>query len=295
MKRLSKGAVLMMTLLVLFIISLIAATLMSRAYLQTSLLWNRQSKAQLDLFNKGVVNWVKVMLWVDQKHRTPTTLNDSWAIPLDHTTIHGGTITGKIDDAQSRWNCNNMVYGGVLHKSQVMIFEKLLRILKLPTELAISLAQALVHDSFGHSKIHRPTYLIDISELYALPEFSDTVIARLRPYVTALPGYTKVNANTASPEVLAAVVPSLDMSSVQHLIAKRDMSPFYNMEELYYFIESMIPSSKYPFSELLEIVLRSDYFSLSGFTEKNGAKSPITVLIKRDLQGKPYVIWFKRS
>ncbi|CUT17218.1 MULTISPECIES: type II secretion system minor pseudopilin GspK [Candidatus Ichthyocystis] len=290
-----KGAILMMTLLVIFIVSLIAATLMSKSYLQISLLENRQSSAQLDLFNKGVIDWVKVMLWVDQRRRTPTTLEDVWAIPLDHTTVYGGVVTGRVQDAQALWNCNNLVYSGFLHESQVKIFEKLLGILNLPTELAATLAQALLHNSFGHYRQPHSSYLLDISELSALPGFSDDVISKLRPYVTALPGYTKVNVNTAPQEVLAAVISSMDMRSVQHLVARRIIAPFSNFQELGSFLAGVSPSLSNVFEDLIQITLKSDYFLITGFTEKDDTKSPMTALIRRHLRRKPYVVWFKRS
>ncbi len=290
-----KGAILMMTLLVIFIVSLVAATLMSRSYLQISLFENRQSSAQLDLFNKSVIDWVKVLLRVDQNHRTPTTLEDTWAIPLDHTAVYGGIVTGRVQDAQALWNCNNLVYSGFLHEDQVKIFEKLLRILNLPTELATSLAQALLHNGFGHYQSPHPSYLLDISELSALPGFSDEIISKLRPYVIALPQYAKVNVNTAPQEVLAAVISSLDMRSVQHLIARRKVSPFSSFQELSSFLGTISPSFRDVFDDMLQLTLRSDYFLITGFTEKGDTKSPLTALIRRSFRRRPYVVWFKRS
>ena len=50
-----------------------------------------------------------------------------------------------------------------------------------------------------------------MAELALVRGFDDGVRARLRPFVTALPRFTAVNANTASPEVLAAVVEGLGL------------------------------------------------------------------------------------
>ena len=50
---------------------------------------------------------------------------------------------------------------------------------------------------------------------------SPEVMRRLEPYVVLLPTATAVNANTAPREVLAAVVPGLDISGAERLLQVR--------------------------------------------------------------------------
>ena len=51
--------------------------------------------------------------------------------------------------------------------------------------------------------------MIQVEELYRVRGFDAATVAKLRPFVTALPARTPVNVNTAPREVLAAVLPEL--------------------------------------------------------------------------------------
>jgi general secretion pathway protein K len=53
----------------------------------------------------------------------------------------------------------------------------------------------------------------------------------LRPYVTALPTRTSINVNTASPEVLAALVGGLSSQDAYNMVAKRDRIYYRNTED----------------------------------------------------------------
>ena len=51
----------------------------------------------------------------------------------------------------------------------------------------------------------------------------------LEPYVILLPEPTKVNLNTAPREVLAAVIPNVDLGSAERLVQVRQRSPFKDL------------------------------------------------------------------
>ena len=106
---------------------------------------------------------------------------------------------------------------------------RLLEILALPDALAASLADWLDADGepqpqdgaeSGYYQGLQPPYLAanrplgDVAELALVRGFDEAARTRLRAFVTALPRFTPVNVNTASPEVLAAVVGNLDRKSV---------------------------------------------------------------------------------
>src|SRR5205807_188434 len=54
----------------------------------------------------------------------------------------------------------------------------------------------------------------------------DDSARRMAPYVTLLPIPTSVNLNTAPREVLAAVLPGLDLGSAERLVQERQRNPF---------------------------------------------------------------------
>jgi general secretion pathway protein K len=57
-------------------------------------------------------------------------------------------------------------------------------------------------------------------------------IAKLAPFVIVLPARTAVNANTASREVLVAVLDGLDLGTAERLMQVRQRSPFGNLDDI---------------------------------------------------------------
>src|SRR5205085_2034572 len=109
----------------------------------------------------------------------------------------------EIDDQQAAFNLNNLARNGVPSPLHMAQFRRLLGILDLPETLAAPL----------------PAYLplLEAAELARVPGFDAPVRERLRPFVTALPRPTAINANTAPPEVLAAVIEGLDLDAARAL------------------------------------------------------------------------------
>ena len=68
--------------------------------------------------------------------------------------------------------------------------------------------------------------MTDVSELALVRGFNDQVRERLNPFVSALPANTAVNVNTASPEVLSAVIEGLDLDAARALVAQRERAYF---------------------------------------------------------------------
>ncbi len=56
-------------------------------------------------------------------------------------------------------------------------------------------------------------------------------VAALQAHVTLLPGRTPVNLNTASPEVLQAVLPGLSRAAANQLVARRASKPFASLSD----------------------------------------------------------------
>ena len=57
-------------------------------------------------------------------------------------------------------------------------------------------------------------------------------IAKLRPYVTLLPQPSPVNLNTASKEVIAAVIPGLNLAIADRLVQTRQRQPFKQLGDV---------------------------------------------------------------
>lgn len=77
-----------------------------------------------------------------------------------------------------------------------------------------------------------PLLMTSVDALLDVPGFTPEAVARLRPFVTILPTTTPVNMNTASAEVIAAIMPGMSLSSAQALVARRQTVFFHNLADV---------------------------------------------------------------
>jgi general secretion pathway protein K len=129
--------------------------------------------------------------------------------------------------------------------------------------------------------------LMDTAELALLPGFDAAVRSRLRPFVAALPRYTPVNVNTASPEVLAAVVRDLDLDDARALTANRSRAYFRNLSE---FLVQLPPGAAVDGND---ITTASQFFIASMRVTIGDAQARGSALLMRDAPGWPAVVWRK--
>ena len=73
-----------------------------------------------------------------------------------------------------------------------------------------------------------PLQVISVDSLLDVPGFTPEAVERLRPFVTVLPTTTAVNMNTAPAEVIAAVVPGMNLSQAQAFVARRETVFFHD-------------------------------------------------------------------
>ncbi|MEX0958587.1 MAG: type II secretion system minor pseudopilin GspK [Burkholderiales bacterium] len=269
--------------------------------------WSRASELTADhvqakvLIHAGV-DWSRAVLAYDRRLSNVDHLGEPWALRLPSMPIENGELTGHIEDQQGLFNLNNLIKGGRVNPAQLANFQRLLETLGLPAALAHTLADWLdtdgepqpqggAEDDFYLSlpapylAANRP--LTDVAELALVHGFDDAVRARLRPFVTALPGFTAVNANTASPEVLAAVVEGLGLDGARNLVAQRENAYFRGWEDFY----SHLPPGLIVPTE--NISTGSKYFLASVRVTIGGARARGSALLAREISGWPAIVWDK--
>jgi general secretion pathway protein K len=157
----------------------------------------------------------------------------------------GAAIEMTVSDPQGLFNLNNVVRGGRPSEPDIAMFRRLLSMLKLPEALADTLLDAIDADSQttfpgGAEDLdylamdpprrapNRP--LLDVSSLGRLKGFSAEAIARLAPFVTALPESTTLNLNSAPAEVLRALIPGLDEGAARSIVSERSAKRFDSVD-----------------------------------------------------------------
>ncbi|MGI9235336.1 MAG: type II secretion system minor pseudopilin GspK [Woeseiaceae bacterium] len=194
----------------------------------------------------GSEGWVRTILRDDQANSTDDHLGEIWAteipaLPIDAEAVQG-EIYGQIEDLQSRFNVNNLLdANGKIDQPSLRQFERLLEALALEVRLASVIADWLDADQTesipygaedplytGLTPAYRTADqpIATITELAAVDGMDASSLAILLPHVTALPGRTAVNVNTATGPVLQSLGDNITTSDAEGLIALREDGGF---------------------------------------------------------------------
>jgi len=283
------------------------AALAATAIMVSQSTWSRQVEltaghAQAQFLMQAGLDWARAVLSDDRRVSDVDYLGEPWALRLPPIPVENGSLTGHIEDEQGKFNLNNLLKDGKVNLAQLAQFRRLLSILALPPALAGALADWIDADSEpqpqdGAEDAYylslQPPYLtanrplIDVSELALVRGFDDDVRTRLRPFVTALPRFTPINANTASPEVLAAVVEGLGLDGARAMVEKRARTYFRTYSD---FFNQLPPGLIVPTEN---ISVSSDYFIATTRISIGGAQAHGSALLARENAGWPTVVWRK--
>ncbi|WP_042339365.1 type II secretion system minor pseudopilin GspK [Paraburkholderia ferrariae] len=125
-----------------------------------------------------------------------------------------------------------------------------------------------------------PLVMTNVDALLDVPGFTPEALARLRPFVTILPTTTPVNMNTASAEVVAAIVPGMSLSSAQTFVARRQSVFFRNLGDVQLALQgSGVPQAAID-TTLCDV--NTSYFLVHGRVQHERAEVDRTTLVWRD-------------
>ena len=260
------------------------AALTATAMMVSQSTWSRQAElstghVQAQLLIQAGLDWSRALLSDDRRASIADHLGEPWALQLPPIPVENGTLAGRIEDQQGKFNLNNLLRNGKLDSAQLARFVRLLSILGLQPALAGTLADRL--EASGGP-------LTDTADLALVRGFDERVRARLRPFVAALPRFTAVNANTASPEVLAAIVEGVDLDRARAIVAQRERAYFRDFSD---FFRQLPPGLIVPTED---ISVGSSYFIATMHVKLGGAQARGTALLARGNDGGwPVVLWSK--
>lgn len=283
------------------------AAVATAAMMTTQSIWSRgleleADHAQAQVLIQAGVDWARAVLGDDRRLNDVDHLKEPWALRLPPMPVDNGELAGYIEDQQGAFNLNNLVAGGKINVAQLQRFRRLLAVLGLPDALASSLADWLDADSELQSgegaedeyylslpspylAANRP--LADVAELARVRGFDSDVRARLNPLVSALPVNTAINVNTASPEVLSAVVDGLDLDAARALVAQRERAYFRDYTDF----ASRLPRGVEIANS--EFRVKSNYFVARVRVTIGGGEARGLALLSRSDIGWPAIIWRK--
>jgi general secretion pathway protein K len=242
-----RGVAVLTAMLIVTIGTIIAVNLMWQATLDIRRAESALAADQGLMFVQGAEAWAADILRQDQVDSPNSdNLSEQWAIALPALPVDGGTITGKLEDLQGRFNVNNLLQAdGTENELARKQFERLLNSLDADPALAGAVVDWLDPDTdmrfpsggedVSYSGIDPPYRtangtITTVSELMAVAGFDREIYTRVAPYVAALPIGTKLNVNTASDLVLASLSDDIDIATAGALVDERAGAEFPDID-----------------------------------------------------------------
>lgn len=245
----------------------------------------------------GAEAWAADFLKRDMQESQNDHLGETWARPLPPLPIEGGTVEGRLEDMQGRFNLNNLVHGdGTPNPVAVQQLERILALLEIEPSWAAAMADWIDQDTqpgfpdgaedtiyTGMDPPHLAANMpvTRVSELLVLPGFGPERYARLRPYVSALPVGTPLNVCTAPGVVLDALSENAREYSVnpEDLAKRRQSACFPTLEELrgslgdaaYNELKDSLTESSAYFRATVWVTIGTTQFTLYSLLARGGA------------------------
>ena len=270
-------------------------------------LWLRQydfgrDQSQAQSLARSGIDWARLILQEDARTSNVDHFGEQWAIRLPPTPLENGEIGGEITDQQGLFNVNALVKGGAVQPDVLARYARLLVLLNLPASLGPALADWLDANGEvtpgggledGHYVALKPPRvaanrpLVTPDELALVGGYTPAVLARLLPFVTALPSPagSAININTAPPEVLAATLEGLTLADANRLAAARGNRPFFTVADF----RSRLPAGV----AINELALRvtSDGFVVRVDVRQGEVQATGLALVLREGGGWPRIVW----
>ncbi|MBP6898964.1 MAG: type II secretion system minor pseudopilin GspK [Burkholderiaceae bacterium] len=240
-----RGAALLVAMVLVSVVATLAAGMVWQQWKAVQIEAAERSRVQSAWILHGALDWARLILREDARSGKPTSLLEPWATPLAEARLstflaadkdHNSDIdldaflSGSIVDAQSRYNLRNLFPEGKKDPAQLAMLQRLCSAAGLSPAVATQIADGLAaawgvdgkSDAAAEDAPLAPRRWDDLAWL-GLDAVSRE---RLAPLVVLLPEPTPLNLNTASREVLAAVIPGLDLGAADRLVQARQRAAF---------------------------------------------------------------------
>jgi general secretion pathway protein K len=136
-----------------------------------------------------------------------------------------------------------------------------------------------------------PIKFLEVEDLLAVRGLTPEMLEKLRPFVIVLPERTPINVNTASAEVLAAVIPNYSLSEAKSLLARRRNVPWDDIAKFQTEISGRTPLAD-------SISVKSDWFLVNSHITLDRAALNAQSLMQRSanpIGGGVKIVWVRQN
>lgn len=277
MKGTQRGIALITAMLIVAIIAALATSLALGQQIWLRQTQNLTDLAQAEKIRQGALEFAAALLLRDARNaRTGASdnLTEDWAQPIPPLPVDGGAVLVQIEDAQARFNLNNLASVPVPRPGQnqptpvdyAAVYRTLLHAVGIDPAAVDTLTDALLDWVDADSTVRPngaedldylsrdPPYraanqaLRSVDELRLVKGYTPEIIEKLRPYVITICSACSaanaqviaLNVNTASAEVLAAFF-NRPLSDIEPVLRAREQNPFKNVSEVHALLGGQAP------------------------------------------------------
>ncbi|WP_350616662.1 type II secretion system minor pseudopilin GspK [Pseudomonas sp. HY7a-MNA-CIBAN-0227] len=298
------GMAIISALLIAAVVAVIAGAMLTRQTVFTRSLEAEQLRIQGQWALQGGLEVSRQLLWEARQKDVLTRLDQPWARPL------GGAFEGQLEDEQGKFNLRNLVAHQQPDAAQLQSFERLCQLIGVNPAVSRRISQRVIASydqrlaasspstGFNSGRDTSPGAVNDLlpakramlrslDDLAGIEGLEPRLLGRMAVYVSVLPGNTWVNGNTASAEVLSAVVPELGLPRAQALVAERDGGRwFINRGD---FVNRLrMPQVAV---DTVQVGITSEWFRLHGQARRGQRRVTMEALLFRPEDRQPQVIW----
>ena len=252
----TQGAAMLTALLTVSLVAIFASQAAWQQWRSLEVETADRSRLQAGWLLAGTLDWARARLREDGLNGGPVDhAGEPWAqavldMPLTDLGMAAPQSVGgaepvvlwsqQLSDAQGKLNVLNLVDGQRVSPTWQQAFEKLFELVQVPPEqlaiLSFQLLQAQAAlgapGTGGDAALaSAPLLPQHISQLVWLG-LSPQSLQALAPHITLLPARSPINLNSASAEVLQAVLPEFSAADARTLIAQRQRKPLESVNEL---------------------------------------------------------------
>jgi general secretion pathway protein K len=295
------GLALISVLLIFAIVAVLATSMIERQSLDIQRSANLQALQQARAYTSGIEYAVRSGLQLDfEDNNEVDHLLEEWAKPHTYP-LQPGVAEIQIFDAQSRFNLNGLHKSASNREVQVQRFKNLLAELGLDETIADRTRNFIDEESMADNDYlasevpYRASYNIlkHPSELLLIDGVDTQTYQALMPYISTLPVSARLNINTASNKVMAALSSIWSLSDADTVISNRGekgfASPddFWNLAEVQAFQENTDPNVENSAKEVwdkADFSVNSQYFEVFSKVTLADRVATVEMLIYRNAE-----------
>ncbi|MQA38663.1 type II secretion system minor pseudopilin GspK [Rugamonas aquatica] len=308
MRRRQGGVAVVTALLLTTLAVTIVASLFWQQQVQVRSMENQRLQLQTRWIVRGALDLSRLVLfqdYIDTQNQAYTQLGGIWAMPLEETRLDdyiereraeaenfNATLSGRMIDAQSRYNLANLADKGQPTPREVMLFERLLTNLRLDSSLAQAVARQVADaqpQQLGQQSVPAKVIgLMRVEDLLAVSGFTPQTIEKLRDFVIVLPKRTKLNANTVSAELMSAMMDKMSMSDAAAIVNTRKRA-YYRDKPTF---DTSLPAGV---TALTDYDVNSNFFLAYSRVRLDRAALDTQSLLERAGNGITSVVWIREN